>query len=73
MDLRLSFTFVRLLATAFTISTVLQWMILPLSQCNGQIDWGDDDDDPGKFVFYFLSPVSISSFSLRFDLMCKHE
>lgn len=50
MDLRLSFTFVRLLATALTIRLVLQWTIFPFSGCNGEGDWAlEEDDDPGKF------------------------
>lgn len=69
MDLRLSFTLVRLSATVLTICMVLQWTIFPLCECGGggsdgggviggstDVDWADDDDDPGKFsIFCYFS------------------
>lgn len=66
MDLRLSFGFVRLSATALTVCMVLQWMLFSFGECNGQIDWADEDDDPGKFctVFPFSLP-SVTPYPIR--------
>lgn len=67
MDLRLLFTLVRLSATVFTICLVLQCGIFPLCECGvsdvggivsgssaTDIDWADDDDDPGEFHYLLL-------------------
>lgn len=68
MDLRLLFTLVRLSATVFTICLVLQCGIFPLCECGvsdvggivsgssgtDNIDWADDDDDPGEFHYLLL-------------------
>lgn len=55
MDLRLAFIIVRLSITVSIICLALQLTLFP-EFVSGQMDWAEDDDDPGKF--FFLSLIS---------------